>query len=68
MKANSHCQRIAQFMWWAAQPGIRTHEYRFGMTLLMDPKPSIVKWRDAAIAEAIGTKRPTATAESDGSH
>jgi hypothetical protein len=66
MKANSHCQRIAQFMWWATQPGIRTHEYRFGMTLLMDPKPSIVSGATQRSPKAIGTKRPTTTAESDG--
>jgi hypothetical protein len=62
MKANPHCQRIAQFMWWALQRGNRTVEYRLGMTLLVDPKPSIIKWRDAEIAEAIGATEKTSVA------
>jgi hypothetical protein len=70
MKENPHCQRIAQFMWWASQRGNRTVEYRLGMTLLVDPKPSIIKWRGAEIAEAIGSTEKTSAAKpgtSDGS-
>jgi hypothetical protein len=47
MQTNKHCQCLIHFMWWAApQMGDRMDIYRPSITLLMDPKPSISRWRD----------------------
>jgi hypothetical protein len=53
---NSHCHTLVQFMWWAARGMPETEDYRIAVTLLSDPRPSIVKWRDSAISEAIKTE------------
>jgi hypothetical protein len=64
MKTSGHCHLLLQFMWWAAQPDMRTVEYRIAMMLLMDPIPSVIRWQDAATLEALGAPRvqiPTTT-------
>jgi hypothetical protein len=50
---NSHCHALVQFMWWAAKRMPETEDYGVAVTLLADPRPSIVKWRDSAISEAL---------------
>jgi hypothetical protein len=48
-----YCQKLVQFMWWAAQPGDATLEYSVALTLIADPKPGVARWRDAATEEAL---------------
>jgi hypothetical protein len=55
MASVEHCQKLVQFMWWwATKPDNTTMAYMVALTLLADPKPSIVRWRDIAIKEALG--------------
>jgi hypothetical protein len=54
MASVDHCQKLVQFMWWAAKPDSTTKAYRVALTLIANPKPSIVQWRDIAIEEALG--------------
>jgi hypothetical protein len=55
MASVEYSQKLVQFMWWAAKPDDRTMAYRVARTLIADPKPSIVRWRDiVAIKEVLG--------------
>jgi hypothetical protein len=54
MASVKHCQKLVQFMWWAAKPDGTTMAYRVALTLIADPKPSMVRWRDVAIEEGLG--------------
>ncbi len=54
MASVEHCQKLVQFMWWAAKPDDTTMAYRVALTLIADPKPSMVRWRDIAIEEGLG--------------
>jgi hypothetical protein len=53
---NSHCHALVQFMWWAAKGMPETEDYRIAVTLLADPRLSVVKWRDSAISGALATE------------
>jgi hypothetical protein len=53
---NSHCHALVLFMWWAAKAMPETEDYRIAVTLLADPRPSVVKWRDSAISGALTTE------------
>jgi hypothetical protein len=53
---NSHCHALVQFMWWAAKGMPETEDYRIAVTLLVDPRPSVVKWRNSAISGALATE------------
>jgi hypothetical protein len=53
---NSHCHALVQFMWWAAKRIPETEDYRIAVTLLADPRPSVVKWRGSAISGALTTE------------
>jgi hypothetical protein len=50
--------RLLQFIWWAERPISVTEDYRAAITLIADPRPSVAKWRDSAIREAIGIAEP----------
>jgi hypothetical protein len=41
-------------MCWAAKADNTTMAYMVVLTLIADPKPSIVRWRDIAVEEALG--------------
>lgn len=56
MSDNGHCRTLVQFMWWAAQSN--TDGYRIAITLFADPRPTVVKWRDSAISDALKTAPP----------
>lgn len=66
MSEDIHCRTLVQFMWWAAKEKKATKEYRIAITLLSDPRPTIVRWRDAAISEALATEKPSTTADPSG--
>ncbi len=65
MSENGHCGTLAQFMWWAARSGTSTEDYRIKITLLADPKPSVAKWRDLAISEALTRVRQPDTSQAN---
>jgi hypothetical protein len=58
MASVDHCQKLVQFMWWATKPDNTTMAYRVALTLIAGPKPSIVRWRDISIEEALGRATP----------
>jgi hypothetical protein len=64
MASVDHCQKLVHFMWWAAKPDDTTMAYRVALTLIADPKPSIVRWRNIAIKEALGRATPVKPNES----
>jgi hypothetical protein len=66
MSENNHCRALVQFMWWAAKGSPDTDDYRIGIKLLADPRPSIVKWRDTAIAESLTLTTTETAAKSSG--
>jgi hypothetical protein len=64
MASVDHCQKLVQFMWWAAKPDDTTMAYRVALTLIAGPKPNIVRWSDIAIEEALGRATPAKPNES----
>ena len=54
MDVNAHCQCLVQFMWWGAQASTVSEDYRVAITLLTDPKPSILVWKNRTITKYIG--------------
>jgi hypothetical protein len=63
----THIARLLHFLWWAHLPSDVTGNYRLAITLLADPRPSVVKWRDNAIRGALGsTESPTGHPTSSG--
>jgi hypothetical protein len=64
MSENGHCRTLVQFMWWAAKGMPETEDYRIAVTLLADPRPSIVKWRDSAILEALAPEKTNTATDS----